>query len=387
MEHAHASEHILALIAIILILSKIFSALSSKFKQPSVLGMLLIGLVLGPSVLDVIATGPITQAFSRIGVIILLFIAGLETDIQSMKKTGRTAFAVALGGVLLPFASGFSVGYLFGYSIFTSLIFGTMCTATSVSVSVMTLIDLKKLRSVEGTTILSAAIIDDVIGILLLTFVFGIFDSAGGNIWISFGKILGYMTAALLFGVFLVRPVMNLAKNMAAEKAILSIAIALAFIYAWGAELVEVAPITGAYFAGVFIGQTRVKRTVMEEIETLGHALFIPIFFVNIGLETNLREGNFDFLFLILFVGAAIITKIIGSGGGARFSGFSFIRSFAIGIGMVPRGEVILIIANIALAKNLIGQSEFSTTIILVILSTLITPFLLKWSFNKEKEI
>jgi Kef-type K+ transport system membrane component KefB len=376
------SHHLLAILAFIIIIAKVFSYFSIKLKQPPVLGMLLVGLVIGPSGFHLIDSSPTISFFSEIGVIFLLFMAGLETDLNAMKRTGKSSISVALGGVLIPFALGFGAALFYEYPTVNGLVLGTILTATSVSVTVMTLIDLKRLRSVEGTTIMGAAIIDDILGILLLTFIFS-FAGPTHSVWLSMTKIFGYLTVAILFGMFLVNPLIQIARKMKAEQGILSIALALCFLYAWSAETVEIASITGAYLAGLFLGQTNAKTTVLEGVETLGQSIFVSVFFVNIGLETHLWKHELHYGFTAVFIIVAIFSKMVGSGVGARMSGFSWPRANSIGIGMVPRGEVGLIIANMALARNLIGIPEFSATVFMVVLTAIITPFMLKWSFSR----
>lgn len=379
------SQHILLVIALMMVLGKLASGLSIRLKQPPVLGMLILGLVLGPSGLRLLESEPIIQFFSEIGVIFLLFTAGLETDLAAMKRTGKSSFSVALAGMILPFGAGMVMGYVHGMELFPMLVLSTILTATSVSVSVMTLLDLKKLRSVEGTTIMSAAVIDDVLGILLLTFIFG-FASQEAHIGLSVIKIAGFIAGALLAGIFLINPLIQLARKLKTDQGILSIALALCLIFSWAAEQAEVASITGAYLAGLFLGRTNARNTIIEGVETLGQSLFVGIFFINIGLETHLWGQDLNIVFVLTFSVVAAFTKFFGSGLGARISGFSWSRSLPIGIGMMPRGEVGLIIANMALAKNVIGAAEFSATVFMVILTALITPFLLKWSFLRGEK-
>ena len=258
--------------------------------------------------------------------------------------------------------------------------------ATSVSVTVMTLIDLKQLHSSEGTTILGAAIIDDVIGILMLTFVFGL-HGGENNILFSMGKILAYFVLSSLVGFFLFRPIIRFTKRLNVESGVVTIALALCFFFAWAAEKAGMAEITGAYIAGLFIGQTRFKRTVSEGVETLGQSFFVAIFFINIGLETHLENISGNPLFIILIILFAIIGKIFGSGLGAKAGGFSLEQSTRIGVGMVPRGEVALIISAMALTRGIFTQTEYSTTVLIVILSAILTPPLLKLTFREKKEI
>ncbi len=382
MVHPHFLLHL----AIILILSKYVAALSIKFKMPPVLGMIIMGILLGPSVLDIVKTDIVIQWLAKLGVILLLFTAGLDTDIAQMKSQGKASLMTAAGGVLVPFALGFFTSRFFGLDVFSATLIGTVLMATSVSVTVMTLIDLKKLHSSEGTTILGAAIIDDVIGILMLTFVFGL-HGGENNILISMAKILGYFVASFIVGFFLFKPIIRFTRKLEVEAGVVAVALSLCFFFAWAAEKAGMAEITGAYIAGLFVGQTRSKRTVSEGVETLGQSFFVAIFFINIGLETQLRDisGNPGFIiFVILF---AIIGKILGSGAGAKIGGFSLQQSTRIGIGMVPRGEVALIISAMALTRGIFTQTEYSTTVLIVILSAILTPPLLKWAFKEKDDV
>ncbi len=379
-----AHPHFLLHLALILIISKYVAALSLKFKMPPVLGMILVGILLGPSMLDIVKTDVVIQWLSKLGVILLLFTAGLDTDIVQMRSQGKVSLLSAAGGVLVPFGLGFFTSRIFGLENFSSVLIGTVLTATSVSVTVMTLIELKKLHSPEGTTILGAAIIDDIIGILMLTFVFGL-HGGEDKIYISFLKIIGYFIFSFSAGFFLFKPIIRFTKKLNVEAGVLTIALALCFFFAWAAEKAGIAEITGAYIAGLFIGQTRFKRTVNEGVETLGQSFFVAIFFINIGLETHLENITGNPMFIVLIIFFAITGKIIGSGIGAKFGGFSLKQASRIGVGMVPRGEVALIISAIALTKGIFTQTEYSTTVLIVIISAILTPPLLKLTF-KEKE-
>lgn len=380
------SQHLLAHIAVIIVLAKLFSVLSIKFKEPAVLGMLLVGMVIGPTGFDLIETNVVLEIFSEIGVIILLFEAGLETDIPSMKRAGRGALFSSIGGIVFPFLSGFALSILFGLSLEKALIIGVAFTATSVSVTVMTLMDMKKFRTVEGTTIMGAAIIDDVIGILLLTIVFSFFGGNEKSFLELIFAITGYVFIGLLFAKFLLKKIIKLSRSVGSNDMELSIGLSLALLYSWGAKIVGMASITGAYFSGLFIAQTKSKTKISEGIKEIGQSLFVPVFFINIGLTTNLREGSFNILFAISFILVAIFSKIIGGGFGAKLNGFGYKRSLIIGIGLVPRGEVALVIANMAMARKIISADIFGMIVMMVVVSAIITPLLLKIVCKVEKD-
>ncbi len=377
-------DNIFLKLAIIIILSKLLGAVSRKIKQPPVIGMLLLGIFLGPTVLHLIEPCHIILWIGRIGVLILLFEAGLETDIKRIKNESKQALLPAAGGILLPFISGFLLSYFFKHNIFESLILGVIFTATSVSVSVMTLMDLGKMRGVEGRCIVNAAILDDIVGILLLTIIFGLtlnVGSGSSNLIIPIVKIIGFFVLVIGIGFFLLKPFFLNLKKLLLDNVVLSLAIVVLLIYSWFAEITGLAAITGAYFAGLFIGQTEYKHSIQEGVSVLGKAFFVDVFFVGIGLEFNLFDLKAEPLFVIAFVFLAIFGKILGSGLGAKLAKFDFIRSFRIGAGMIPRGEVALIVANMALGRGLITTDILSATILLVIFSAIITPFLLKYGF------
>ncbi len=381
MVHPHFLLHL----AIILIFSKYIAAVSLKFKMPPVLGMIIVGVILGPSALDIVKTDIVIQWLAKLGVIMLLFSAGIDTDLDQMKSQGKVSLLTATGGVVTPFILGFFTSRFFGFDNFSAVLIGTVLMATSVSVTVMTLIEMKRLHSPEGTTVLGAAIIDDVMGILMLTFVFGL-HGGNGQILVSIARIVGFFILAFLVGFFLFKPIMHFTKKIHVEEGVLTTALALCFLYAWAAEKAGIAEITGAYIAGLFIGQTRFKRTVSEGIETLGQSFFVAIFFINIGLETHLENISGDPLFFILIIVFAIAGKILGAGAGAKLGGFTLKQSTRIGVGMIPRGEVALIISSMALAQNIFTQTEYSTVVLVVIFSALAAPPLLKLVF-KEKNI
>lgn len=373
-------------LAIIIFLSKILGAVSRRFRQPPVIGMLLLGVILGPTVLGLIKPDQVIIWIGKVGVLFLLFEAGVETDLKQIKKDSKQALAPALGGVILPFILGFGISYLVTPSITQGLIIGVIFTATSVSVSVMTLLDLKKLKNIEGRCIVNAAIIDDIIGILLLTIIFGVtssVDSSGLGMFYQLGKIVLFFAIAILGGKFLLKPLFLNLRKLLMDNVVVSLAVGVVMLYAWFAESTGLAAITGAYFAGLFLGQTEYKHRIQEGVSALGKSFFVDVFFVGIGLEFNLLDVQTEPLILIAFIVLAIVGKIAGAWLGSRFNGFDNVRSLRIGFGMVPRGEVALIVANMALAKGLIPADFLSATILMVIISAIFTPIMLKFSFTK----
>ena len=382
-------NHILLHLAIIIFFSKILGAVAKKMKQPPVVGMLLLGIVLGPTLLHFIEPDEVIMWIAKVGVLFLLFEAGLETDIKRIKEDSRQALLPAFGGIALPFFLGFALIYFTNYNISQALIVGVILTATSVSVSVMTLLDLGKLKGIEGRCIVNSAIIDDIVGILLLTFIFGFTSGAGESgvgFTISIIKIFGFFIVAFLIGIFILQPFFLNLKKILLDNVVISLAIAVVLLYSWLAEMAGLAAITGAYFAGLFLGQTQHKHALNIGITNIGKSFFVDVFFVSIGLQFNFFKIEAEPTFLILFILFAIFGKMIGSGLGARLTKFDTVRSFRIGAGMIPRGEVALIVANMALVKGVISTDILSATILMVIVSALVTPLLLKFGFTKLKK-
>ncbi len=378
------SMHIFLHIAFLIVLAKLSSYFMVKLKLPSVLGMLLVGIIIGPSLLDIIEVDRSVKVMGEIGVLLLLFQAGIDTDLSTVRKNGWSPFFIALGGVTLPFIGGFYLSRFFSMSIENAVIIGMILTATSVSVTVKTLIDLKKVRSIEGTLIIESAIIDDVIGIVLLTFVFAFIFKENNPLY-SFVKIFVFILEMLIMFV-VIKPILHWANRTKVREMELSFAIAFMLVAAYLARLGGLADITGAFFAGLFVSLTPSKKIVEDGMEKIGESLFIPIFFLMIGIETNIRSRGIDIPFTLWFILIAVFTKVIGSYMGSIISGFNSMVSLRVATGMIPRGEVALVISNIGLAHLLIDSSHFASVVIMVIVSSIITPFLLKLLFKERSQ-
>ena len=243
--------------------------------------------------------------------------------------------------------------------------------------------------SVEGNTILGAAIIDDIIGIVMLTFMFSILGLKQQSLVLSLGKIIGFLVISFAVGIFIIPWILKYARLLKVEKAVVTIVLGVMFAFAWAAEYAEIAAITGAYLTGMFVGRTKLKKRIEGEVLTLGHSLFIAMFFVSIGLETNLRLSSKDMIFAGAITIVAVLGKLFGSGLIAWWRGFSWNRSMVIGSGMIPRGEVALIIATIAASPKhggLINLDYLSSVVFMVIISAFVTPFLLKYFFKSPPQ-
>jgi len=400
----HLLQLLLAL-ALIVAAAKLSGAAANRIGQPAVFGEILAGLVLGPTVLDVLAWTPFAQVLpaphgstpplieslrdlAELGVILLMFVAGLETDLAEMRRVGTVAFWAAFGGVLMPLVAGSVTAMLYGMPLFwTGIFIGTILTATSVSISAQTLMELNALRSREGSTILGAAVIDDVMGIILLSVVVAFARVGGGTSGAEVGWIVIRM--ALFFGgaIALGRwfdSIAAWADRLAVSQGVLAVVLVIAFLYAWAAEFVGgIAAITGSYLAGVLFAQTRVKSQIDAGIHPLTYSMLVPVFFISIGLVANGRALGGQVGFTVILVLVAIVTKAVGCGLFARLTGFETRASIRVGVGMISRGEVGLIVAGYGLSNGLIGIDVFSAAVITVLATTMVTPPLLRMVFPR----
>ena len=332
----------------------------------------------------------VVRDLADIGVILVMFVAGLETDLAEMRRVGKVAFWAAFGGVALPMAGGIATAVLFGLPLYWEAIFiGTILTATSVSISAHTLMELGALRSREGATILGAAVIDDVMGIIVLSFVVAFASASAdgadlGAVLFVVVRMAAYFVLAIAAGRLL-GPALRWVSRLPVSEAVLAGAVVIAFVYAWAAEYGGgVAAITGSYIAGVLIAQTPFKTHVDAGIHPLTYSLFVPVFFIAIGLQANGRELGDSAMFTIALIGVAIVAKAVGCGAFARLFGFTTAESMRVGAGMISRGEVGLIVAGYGLANGLIGQPIFSASVVMVLVTTMVTPPLLRLTFPRR---
>ncbi len=369
---------LLALLACLLIAAKFAGWVCHRLHIPAVLGQLLVGVIVGPSLLGWVQINGTLDSFANLGVIILMFIAGMETDMQQMRKVGGAAFVSALMGVICPFIVGTVFALALHYSLPVSLFLGTLLTATSVSISAETLKDLKQLTSKEGTTILGAAVIDDVLGLIVLSIILAF--TLGQNPTWAILKMVLYFPLAYVLGYFGFPLLSRWLPKVLALEARIGLIFALVLLYAWSAqELGSVAAITGAYMAGILVSRTEMREWVHDGLSKMGYSFFVPLFFVYAGIEANFRVMlQVPPLLLIGFVVIAVVTKVVGCGGGALSCRFSPLESLKVGVGMISRGEVALITATIGLQARLIDPSLFSIVILIALITTLVTPLLLK---------
>lgn len=382
-------------LAIILLFTKAFGLLTQKVQMPQVVGALLAGLLLGPAVFGILTETSFLHAVAELGVIVLMFCAGMETDIQELKASGKASFVIALCGVAVPLAGGFAAAYFFNKpgiidsnaeaTIFLQNIFiGIILTATSVSITVETLKELGKLKTRSGNAILGAAIIDDILGIIALTIVTSMADSSVKISVVLLKIVLFFLFSGVVGFVFY-----QLYKRWtdSSEKGLHRHAI-IAFVFclvmAYIAEVgFGVADITGAFIAGLIISNINKSVFIQSKFDTLSYMLLSPVFFASIGLKVELPKMTAAIIgFAVVLSIVAVCTKVVGCGLGAKVCGYKNYQAKRIGVGMISRGEVALIVASKGSALGLLGSNFLGPVIIVVVFTTIITPILLKGVFK-----
>lgn len=399
---------IVLLIALALIFARVLGYVFDKLKQPAVVGEIIAGIILGG--IGLVAFSGQTVSFlgfafslprldfasveftllADIGILFLLFISGLSISLPKLKKMEKTSSFVAIGGIILPLMLGIAAGLFLGFSQQDSIVIGLILIATSVGVTVRTLMDLHVLDTDVGTTILGSAVIDDVLAIILLAFALGI----ESPLWIGF-KVVVFFLIFLYLGLKVIDKILDLGEKIHLPKAFLSISLAIFLIYSFFADKVGIAGIIGAFVAGLLIGQTVRSRKIVDDVKAIGYGFFIPLFFVWIGASLwdgasgDLSSFAAIGLLALVVIIVAIVGKIVGCGIGAKLAGMKNRESLQIGVGMIPRMELALIIVSAAISHGLLSSPKvehqiLATTVLLTIATTLITPFLIKATFKKQ---
>lgn len=383
------------ILIIILVAAKLAGYLSTKIHQPSVFGEMLVGVLLGPSLLNVLHLPFLTSShlsdlifdLGEIGVLLLMFLAGLELHIKDLARNTRVAATSGVLGVLLPVGLGLLVGELLKMPFTHSLFLGLTLGATSVSISAQVLIELKQLKSKVGLGLLGAAVFDDVLVILLLSTITAFLTggSSFGEIAFVFIKMVVFLALSVAVGIWLLPRIIRVTSRLAISQGLTTLALAVMLLYGVAAELLGgMAAITGTFIAGLMFARTPEKNMLEVNMHPLAYSFFVPIFFVGIGLEVNLRAMDLSILWVFLLITfVAVIGKVIGAGGGALMSRYSLREALQLGIGMVSRGEVGLIIAKIGLDGGYLSPELFSAIIGMILLTTLITPPLLRAAFSR----
>ena len=380
-------------LAIIILFAKCFGLLARKLKAPQVVGEIVAGLLIGPSILGFVAQTDFLTGMAEVGVILLMFMAGLETDLRELIKTGPMALVIACVGVFVPLVGGYLLySAFYGFSavgtldFYKALFIGVIMTATSVSITVQTLRELGHLKGKVGTTILSAAIIDDVIGIIVLTFVIS-FNSSD----VSIGEVIRNTILFFIFsggvGALFYYIFKYIDKKYTHTRRIPIYGLALCLALSYVAEtFFGIADITGAYVAGIILCSIHDSDYIAEKMDISSYMLFGPVFFASVGLKTDISGLSPEILlFSALFVVVAMLSKIVGCGGISRCLGFHGKDCLRIGVGMMTRGEVALIVAQKGLEVGMIDSVYFAAVILLILISSIATPICLKLLF-KEKE-
>lgn len=386
---------------IVITAAKTAGWLAVRLRQPAVLGELLVGVLLGPSVLNLLHWPLLANAaephlltetiyeLAELGVVCLMFLAGLEVDVREMRRTGRVAALAGVIGVIVPLVLGALVVLPFGYQGQAAFFVGMILTATSVSISAQTLLELGVLRSREGIALLGAAVVDDVLVILLLSVFIAVATSGagGGAIALVLVRMLLYLGLATAAAFLLLPRLAAWVDEQPISEGLTALVLVVTLAYAWAAEAGGgLAAITGAFLAGLGFGRSHLHATIARSMRTLTYAFLVPIFFVSIGLKTNARSLTGPGLLLALvLVLVAIVAKVLGGGLGARLGGFSNRASLRVGVGMISRGEVGLIVASVGVNAGLIQTELFSIVTLIVLMTTLVTPPLLRHVFTDQE--
>ena len=370
---------------------------SKRLGQPGVLGELLVGVLLGPTLFDFFHLSWFTDEhlgeqilhLAELGVVFLMFLAGLEIELDEMVKTGRAAALAGLLGVVVPMSLGLGAAVLFNYPFEEALFLGIVLSATSVSISAQTLMELKVLRSREGLTLLGAAVFDDILVILVLSIFLALGGGAAGGageVLVVLGRMVLYLVVAGAAAFLVIPRLLRVVRRWPIAQGLVSFSIVLILLFAWAAEVLGgIAAITGAFLVGLAFARSPLRQEVEHNFSALTYGFLVPLFFVSIGLQANAREVlGPGLLFAVVLVAIAIVSKILGSGLGAWWGGLKRGEALRLGMGMVSRGEVGLIVASVGLAEGLIDSAGFAVIVLVVLVTTLITPLMLRWSYNRE---
>lgn len=382
-------------LVILLICAKAAGYISSLLGQPAVLGEILIGLILGPSLVDVTHLifitdthlGEVIAELGEIGVLLLMFLAGLELHLSDLAKNTRVSALSGTLGVIIPVILGWLVGLLFKMPSDHAIYLGLTLGATSVSISAQTLMELKMLRSRVGLGLMGAAVFDDILVILLLSIFLAVEGGGGGalDVLLVFIKMAAYLGLAVAVGVWALPRLSERISKLPISQGTVTFAIVTLLTFGIAAELIGgMAAITGAFLAGLMFSRTSIRAPIESGVRSLAYGFFVPVFFVDIGLRINILAMDVNAIWIILAVSAvSILGKILGAGLGARLSKFTNLESLQLGIGMVSRGEVGLIVANVGLSQGLLTADTFSAIIGMVLISTVITPPMLRAAFAR----
>ncbi len=386
-------------ITIIIFVAKIGGYLSYKAGQPTVVGEVLAGLILGPSVINLFHLPMFTDPnleesiihLAELGVLLLMFIAGLELHVDELAKAGKIAAWAGVLGFSFPLITGYGIGILLDYPVEQALFLGLLLAPTSISISAQVLMELKVLRSKVGMGLLGGAVIDDVLVVLglslYLALMGGNISSGIADVGIILLEMILFLALAIAFGLWILPKLIVVAEKAPVSQGVVSFAFVILLFYSWSAEaLGHMATIIGAFLAGLFFARSSLTQRFRDGFSAIAYGFFVPIFFISIGLNANLRLFNKESLWLLIaLVVGAILSKVLGSGLGGLMGGLSSREAIQLGTGMIPRGEVVLIVATVGITEGLIENDVFSVAIVLVVVVTLLTPPLLRSLFADAK--
>lgn len=388
---------LLLLLAILLFTAKLGGYISTLLHQPSVLGEIIAGLIIGPSLINLLNTSYFHDPFleemvhflAEMGVILLMFVAGLELHFSELIKNSKVSALVGILGVIFPIILGWGVGLIFNFDQEHAIYLGMTLAATSVSISAQTLMELKKIRTRVGLGLLGAAIFDDVLVILILSAFLALAGGGSniGTVILLFLRMVAFLALSTLFGLWVLPKIVHRVSPLPISQGVLTLALIVTLVYGFAALVLgSMAAITGAFLAGLMFSRSPEKEPLERGISALAYGFFVPIFFVNIGLTVNVRQVDLQVFWMIILVSlAAIIGKLLGGGLGARLAGYTTHESVQVGAGMVSRGEVGLILASVGLNEGLVDSDLFTVIVAMVIITTLITPPMLRFLFKEKK--
>ncbi|MGX6961729.1 cation:proton antiporter [Vagococcus xieshaowenii] len=378
----------LLVISLILIVTKIMEHLAVKLTLPSVVGSLFVGILLGPAVLGVVQKSDGINLLSHIGVILLMFLAGVESDFNRLKKYLKPSVSVAILGIVMPMIMFYVTSMLFGFGSKESLFISLIFSATSLSITIQVLKELNYVQTREGSVVVGAALLDDIMVVILLNVVMSLLTPGVGLAQV--GKLL--LTTVLFFvGVFafqrfLLPIVLKLYEKVSVPEKNLALGLALAFFFSYVAETLGMSDIIGAFFAGIMLSQTKVGHEIEGKIDQINRAFFAPVFFVSIGLDLSFHGLGKYWYLIIIFSVLAVLSKYVGGYIGAKFDGFDRKSAAIVGASMISRGEMALILVSLGLKQAIISESLYALIVLVVLISTVAAPILLKQAvMTKQK--
>ena len=388
-------------LVVIITAAKAAGYLSYRLGQPSVLGELMAGLLIGPSLLDLFHlpfftseahTQDTIAELAELGVLLLMFLAGLDLHLSDLAKSGKVSALAGVLGVVAPLLMGYGLGKLINLDDEGAIFLGLILSATSVSISAQTLMELDVLRTRVGISMLGAAVFDDVLVVLCLSIFLALTggEAAGGlgGVVLIVLRMAGFLSLATLIGFWLLPTRLSrLMDRLPISQGLMAFVFVTMLFYAWASEaLGSMAAITGAFLAGLVFSRSPLKERIHAGMATAAYGIFVPIFFVNIGLIANARELNGDSLLLMLALTVvAVVSKVLGAGLGGRLGGLTNQEALQLGVGMMSRGEVGLIVVTVGVNNGLVGSDLFAEVVGVVILTTLLTPPLLRSLFTRRE--